>query len=696
MNIVKRFIANITTGNQSNSTSDAEITNTASTSIPRAIQNFRLVWLDSNIDEINHAETIDAIKNLREVVTTVQLFKNVDQCMNFITGIKHEKIFMISSGTLGETTIPIVHNIEQISNIYIFCENKTRHEQWASDWPKINGVFTSITPICEKLKLAAQVCDHNCIPISFIKITDLSSNIILDQLDPCFVYTRLLKEILLTIEFLPEDMKDFLKHCREELLIDNSIQLENVDKIEQKYNLYRPIWWYTYDCFLYSTLNRALRTMEVDLIFEMSFFIRDLHQQITELNSEQYVTPKHTAPFIVFRGQGLSKTDFDQLMKTQGGLLSFNSFLLTSRARDVSVQFARRIAATSNLMGMVFIMKIYPSTRSMPFANLHGITAYQKEEEEVLFSINSIFRIGQVKQIDDTNDCLWQVDLTLMTDNDPQLCNLTEHIRNETSPDEDRWNRLCHVLIRLGQYDKAEYMCKRILDRTIHQDGKARIYQMLAMVKYYQGKQTEAIEFYRKTLHIKQETLPADQRQLATSDKKIGSIYESMDEDSKALSFHEKILEIEKKMFPPNHPNLAISYNNIGLIYYKMGEHYKTLFFYEKALEIDKKTFSSNHPDLAVSYDNVGSAYSKMVEYSKALSFHEKALEIRQNSLPPNHPDLASSYRHIGMVSANMGDRSNALLYCERAVKIAEQSLPENHPSLKLYRNNLEYVKKKL
>jgi hypothetical protein len=49
----------------------------------------------------------------------------------------------------------------------------------------------------------------------------------------------------------------------------------------------------------------------------------------------------------VYRGQGLSQRDFDRLMKTKSGLLSFISFLLTSRNNQVSLRFARHTTATS-------------------------------------------------------------------------------------------------------------------------------------------------------------------------------------------------------------------------------------------------------------------------------------------------------------------------------------------------------------
>jgi hypothetical protein len=107
------------------------------------------------------------------------------------------------------------------------------------------------------------------------------------------------------------------------------------------------------------------------------------------------------------------------LKKTQGGLLSFNNFLSTSKNRDVSLKFARRTISTSDLAGILFIMKIDPSIPLTPFASIHDVSAYQTEEE-ILFSMHSVFRIEQMKEID-RNDRLWQMDLLLTSDNDPDF-----------------------------------------------------------------------------------------------------------------------------------------------------------------------------------------------------------------------------------------------------------------------------------
>jgi hypothetical protein len=280
-------------------------------------------------------------------------------------------------------------DIRQVVSIYIICNNNDRHEQWVKQWPKVKGVFTDITPICEALEQATHDCDQNLVSISFVKTTD--------GLDSSFMYTQILKEILLTIDFEPVHFKEFLTHCREQLA-GNTAELKNFDKLEKDYRRQLPVWWYTYNCFLYSMLNRALRTIEVELIIKMGFFIRDLHEHLPALHEEQFGGHDHSTSFTVYRGQGLSQTDFDQLKKTQGGLLSFNNFLSTSKNPKVSLAFARRTITTTDLMSILFVMTIDPSIHSTPFANIATSVTLRGRENSLLHAFRLSHRTNETNR----------------------------------------------------------------------------------------------------------------------------------------------------------------------------------------------------------------------------------------------------------------------------------------------------------
>ena len=265
----------------------------------RIVQNFLLIWLDANIDEINDVDSRTTITKLRQVVNAIYTFTDVDECIEYITGIETEKVFVIVSGSLGERVVPLIHDIPQLVSVYILCANEAQCESWIRQWLKIQGIFTHIEPICEVLKGATRDCDHNSVSMRFAQTADIVANRDLDQLDPSFMYTQILKDILLEINFEMKHFNEFLTYCREQFVGNNS-ELDNIDKIQMEYHDHSPIWWYTHPCFLYSMLNRALRLTDVDLIIKMGFFLRDLHNHIAQVHADQYEKNNYSGSLTVF------------------------------------------------------------------------------------------------------------------------------------------------------------------------------------------------------------------------------------------------------------------------------------------------------------------------------------------------------------------------------------------------------------
>jgi tetratricopeptide (TPR) repeat protein len=657
----------------------------------KTVQNVLLIWLDANIDEKNNVDGRNAITQLRRVVNNINTFTNGDRCIEFINTIdnNNNKACMIISGSLGQHFVPRVHNMPKMDSIFIFCHNKNHHEQWAKDWSKIKGVFTEIAPICEALKKVAQQCEHNAISISFMATSSDVSEKNLDQLDYSFMYTQIFKDILLTIKFEDKHIKEFIKHCREQFA-DNELELINIKELEKKYYSKTPIWWYTCESFLYPLLNTALRVMDVDVIIKMGFFIGDLHRQIEQLHLVQFNEYQSGTNFAVYRGQGISIEYFEQMKKTKGGLMAFNNFLSTSKDRNVSLPFARNALTNPDLVGILFVITIDPSLSTTPFASINGVSYFEDKEDEVLFSMHTVFRICDIKSMDE-NDHLYQVDLTLISGNDNDLRRLTDQIRGEAEGSTG-WDQLGKLLLKIGQAEQAQQVYEFLLKETNKEIEKAYIYYQIGWTKDDRGEYKEALTFYEKSLKIRQQLLPPKHLDLAKTYNLIGLVYHNIGEYSKALSSHEKALEIRRQSLPSNHPLLANSYNNIGLVYDEMGEYWKALLYYKKTLSIDQQTLPPNHPDSACTYNNIGGVYKNMAEYSKALSSHKKALEIRQQSLSPNHPDLANSHGNVGNVYFNMGEYSKALSSYEKALEIRQQSLHPNHPDLAMSYNNIGYV----
>jgi hypothetical protein len=209
----------------------------------RMVQNVMLISLDKNINN-KKEDCCNTVTQLRHVGITVHTFTDTDQCIDFVTDSFIEKVVLIISGALCQNIVPLVHDIDQIHYFFIFGKNKIRYEQWAKQWTKIKDVFSEVTPIYEAVNQVSQQCEQNAISISFVAVDGNTFNKNLDRLDPMFMYSQILKEILLTIQFKQQHISKFISYCRE-IFDDDEKEVEKVDQLERKYSDKAPIWWYT-------------------------------------------------------------------------------------------------------------------------------------------------------------------------------------------------------------------------------------------------------------------------------------------------------------------------------------------------------------------------------------------------------------------------------------------------------------------
>ena len=654
----------------------------------RIIQEFVLISLDINLDfSKGHNAFSRSITDLSDAVSSIYTFMDINKCIDFLIDIEHQKVFMIVHGDVEGSIMSLLHQIPQLSAIFILSDDKSNYEQtMMKNWRKVEGIFTEITDISESIKRLLRLYDEDNTPFSCITAENAESAN-LDQLPPSFMYTQLIKEIILDLEYNEQSIKDFVTYFNQHHAYYD-IDLKSVTAFAENYDLYTSIWWYTSPSFVYSILNKVLRNLETSTIAKMAFFIRDLHRQLEQLHKQQFNTGSSSQTFTVYRGQGLPREDFEKLRKTKRGLLSFDNFLSTSLDRDISYSFALSVSDVTALIPILFHITVDPSKSTTPFACIDNLS-YYADEKEILFSMHTVFRIGEIAK-DIEHQILYRVELTLTDENDPQLSGLTHQMREELA--DSGWYRMGQLMLRVGDFNGAEQLYIELLKNTDNEGDRSHYFHQLGWAKKKQGEYEEAVQYYEKSIEIKERTISKNDPGLSVSYHNIASVYNNMGEYSKALGYYEKSIEITKIALPQNHPNLAISYSNIGRVYKNIGEYSKALEYHEKSIEIKKIALPQNHPHLAISYSDIGQVYNRMGEYSKALEYHEKSIEIKKIALPQNHPEVAISYSDIGQVYNDMGEYSKALEYYEKDIENKKIALPQNHPNLATYYTNIGQV----
>ncbi|CAM4847415.1 unnamed protein product, partial [Rotaria magnacalcarata] len=118
----------------------------------------------------------------------------------------------------------------------------------------------------------------------------------LDQLQPSYMYSVLFKDIILEID---EDdnkyMEALVVYC-----LDQGVYQRQLKYFQDNYHQKSAIWWYTEEIFLYSMLNKALGSLDMEAMVKMGFFIRNLHRQLEQLHREQ--SSVYGKKFVVYRG----------------------------------------------------------------------------------------------------------------------------------------------------------------------------------------------------------------------------------------------------------------------------------------------------------------------------------------------------------------------------------------------------------
>ena len=81
------------------------------------------------------------------------------------------------------------------------------------------------------------------------------------------------------------------------------------------------------------------------------------------------------------------------------------------------MRFARYGSINPENVGILFLMAIQSDQAATLFASIAHISNYGLEEDEVLFSMHSVFRINDIQPMSENLD-MFKVDLSLTTDND--------------------------------------------------------------------------------------------------------------------------------------------------------------------------------------------------------------------------------------------------------------------------------------
>ncbi|CAF1573617.1 unnamed protein product [Rotaria sp. Silwood1] len=648
---------------------------------------FSLIWLDLLKNDNN-----DIQQQIRTIINYLRIFHDIDECEQYIhTLSKDDRVVILINEKSAFKMITRIHEFRQIISIYIHSTEDNQNDELIHQYKKIKSIKSDLDELIIQIKI-----DH----IKQKKLEEPLTINIFDTNQPLdrltsntnteFLYSQLLIHFLLHIkltnEQIIENKKELIDLCKT-VYNDNLNQLKILHEFEHNYLSSNALWWYTYDSFLYQLLNKSLNIINIDLLYLLQFYIHDL---IRQLENDQSITINR-----VYRSYLLSNDELDLFKESIGKYISINTFFSAYIYRNDALDYLNNyIYDNDKLTKILFKIDIDPHlTKIKPYANI-TIHSQTSNEQEILFSLGSIFRIDNIYL--EKND-INTIHLILCSDDDHHLKPIFDYIKHQY--DENNINLLSfgNALKRTGKLDEAEKCYQRLLnDSTYNEIFISRSYHYLGRIAEARGDYDTSLECLNKSLDIKLKIMKSNDPNIAQSYNCIGIVYQHKSDHEKALEAFNKALIIWRRAYGKNHPNVAGCYNNMGVVYKREKKYIEALESFQKALNIRERHHSVNPHDLAGSHNNIGAVYERLGHHELAIEHYKLSLKLKSQSLPSQHPSIALTFENMAYVYENTGAYLQALSYLEKAAMIYRHSLSPTHNDVIRIEESIQRVSSKL
>ena len=633
-----------------------------------------LIWFDQSLVGNLSEQTRQCLNELKDVINPIHSFIEEHHFLDFISKYRHRHFILLASGSLGQKVVPKIHSYGQIESILIFCGNVERNRAWAKSWPKICEVSDKIKPIRDFLNRVVQQNDNNAMEFSMICRT-MKNNESIDGDDdyhPSFIYTNILKEIIFSLNYTKRDQDRFVQHAKSKCR-KNPQDLEKIAEFDESYDDQNPIYSYTRNGLVYPMVNQALRDMDITTIAHMGFFIRSLHKQIQTLYSQQCAQQRLSHRIVVYRGQAISKSDFENLRQNSNGFIWFNTFLSTSLKESVALSFAKNALGKTDSISVVYEMDIDASRNSVPFALIKD-KSYFRDEEEILFSMHTRFRIEKVAEMAGHPE-IWKIHLRLTEQLDEKMRQNLDFLRRESAPDAVGWLRLAFFCMKFKEYRQAKVIYQMVLDEQPRDKQREHIFHNLGLINMEMNNNEEALRLITEAINIETRLGGRNSSELLKLYNNRAVIYQRNKDFPEALAEQEKILQRRRETLPPDDLDFAASFHSFGSIYFDLNQHKKALKYFLAELEIYKKHSFICTPELDQNYQSITLTYLQLGEYVEAEKFAQLCLEVREKIFANNRISIGETFQTLAEINEKLGKFDQAKTFYEKALR----NLPSQH-----------------
>ncbi|CAF1328767.1 unnamed protein product [Didymodactylos carnosus] len=388
-------------------------------------------------------------------------------------------------------------------------------------------------------------------------------------------------------------------------------------------------------------------------------------------------------PLIFYRGEShLPSQEFQYMQNNVGGLVSTNAFCSTSKSKDVAMIYAGGGEGKDSEEFKVVLFEITvhkTQYKSVTFVDIEQCVISNQSvcgsEQEILFTIGSVFRIDGVERDEDLK--VWKICMTATDETFPQLNEQIRLVKLRYENEKNSNLLFGRYLIDNGHYAKAEAYFRLMLQI----DESPYVFDYLGNLYMCITNWQEAQKKYERALQMK-----TDPRDLAVTYVSLGNYYRAIQQYDKASECYMKALKYWNK--EKDQINIAITQLNLISIHSKCANDYSVEEDIDSCLKIhDLLEQQIQEPRLYVEIiycqNLLGERYSTKVNYEKAEEFYLAAFEITKQFLSIGNSYQIRCIRTLSNLYQKVDENNmRALSFCNEELKIHENRLPENHLSI--------------
>ena len=587
-----------------------------------------LVWLDDTAGDEKELKTI-----FLTLFEQVRVFKDAEKCLSFVQAVQSPLpcLSVLVSGKYGQMLVPEhFQPATQVKDIYVFCFDANKHNQWAQNCSKVRCVQTDIQKIFEQMQNDLQKGK---------KPTDvqLDQEPLVDEPHEPERYsgdTTLYDQLALRLLLNSADTdgaEDFVAYC-------GAHNDSNVEQPELRFKPQGPITdWYDPDLeFLRITSNDFGR------LWTLRWFIRLFHAQLVK----EYERPAAQDENVtVYSGRWLTAGDFDAMKKHIGETVVITEFLLAHTDKDVAAIAFQTKNNESMQHRVLFQINVNRSLAgTVPYAEIR--------RDEMLFWFGArcrLMKIEYVEEEDPQKESFWVIGLNLCStlDANPSVEGLFEYYLTSLGELNNTYLGLGRILMYKGHYHQSKEWLRQTED-----------YEDLAEIALRQCRYEEASQLL--------ERLPEDSDN-ANLLRAYLCILTSTENIAKGRLILTKLAAEATDRIIRARVNIALGFINLN-VSQKSAE---ALEQFTVASDILVKRLPALHPHVVKSFIALGYAHFVNKEIGEAQKYFEMALTRQKQALTGRHPDFPRT--HSGLAhcySAQERTMKQAMREFERALDV--------------------------